>query len=205
VCCWRWVIASGRWASSNYYGHNAIIRVAAFAEHCRLPVLSGRPPLGGEILSHDFVEAALMRRAGYFCWQLPELRGSYEELPTNLLDYAVREPALDAGQLATCAAARAARPALDEPAAPHYGHFRLRRLADLARHAATERRAGDPAEAGGRSLFRPNPHALPDLAAPQLAEVHALLLLTLALLFGPKLLALLLRLWFDAQLSPLRR
>ena len=54
-------------------------------------MLSGRPPLGGEILSHDFVEAAYLRRGGWHCWMLPELRGSYEEVPTNLLDYAVRD------------------------------------------------------------------------------------------------------------------
>jgi membrane glycosyltransferase len=76
---------------ANYYGHNAIIRVAAFAEHCHLPVLSGKPPLGGEILSHDFVEAALLRRAGWHAWSLPELGGSFEEMPTNLLDYAARD------------------------------------------------------------------------------------------------------------------
>ena len=76
---------------ANYYGHNAILRVSAFAPCCRLPVLSGRPPLGGEILSHDFVEAAYLRRGGWYCWILPELRGSYEEVPTNLLDYAVRD------------------------------------------------------------------------------------------------------------------
>src|SRR6202023_2775375 len=50
---------------SNYWGHNAIIRVAPFARYCTLPRLSGKPPLGGEILSHDFVEAAFMRRGGY--------------------------------------------------------------------------------------------------------------------------------------------
>ncbi|MBX3498027.1 MAG: glucans biosynthesis glucosyltransferase MdoH [Alphaproteobacteria bacterium] len=76
---------------ANYYGHNAIIRVAAFAEHCHLPVLPGKPPLGGEILSHDFVEAALLRRAGWRAWLLPELGGSFEEMPTNLLDYAARD------------------------------------------------------------------------------------------------------------------
>ena len=48
----------------NYWGHNAIIRTAAFAAHCGMPDLSGKPPFGGHILSHDFVEAALMRRAG---------------------------------------------------------------------------------------------------------------------------------------------
>jgi membrane glycosyltransferase len=76
---------------ANYYGHNAIIRVAAFAEHCHLPVLRGKPPLGGEILSHDFVEAALLRRGGWHVWLLPELGGSFEEMPTNLLDYAARD------------------------------------------------------------------------------------------------------------------
>ena len=63
------IIASGLavWMGrdGNYWGHNAIIRTAAFAAHCGLPDLRGRPPLGGHILSHDFVEAALIRRAGY--------------------------------------------------------------------------------------------------------------------------------------------
>src|SRR5581483_2414338 len=49
----------------NYWGHNAILRLRPFMEHCDLPVLPGDGPLGGEILSQDFVEAALMRRAGY--------------------------------------------------------------------------------------------------------------------------------------------
>ena len=75
----------------NYYGHNAIIRVAAFAQHAALPKLPGAPPLGGEILSHDFVEAALLRRAGWHVVFVPHLGGSYEELPSNLLDYAARD------------------------------------------------------------------------------------------------------------------
>jgi membrane glycosyltransferase len=76
---------------ANYWGHNAIIRIAAFAAHCGLPVLPGRAPLGGEILSHDFVEAALMRRAGWKVWLVPDLEGSYEELPANVIDYAKRD------------------------------------------------------------------------------------------------------------------
>ena len=64
---------------ANYFGHNAIIRTSAFAAHCHLPVLSGAPPLGGEILSHDFVEAAFIRRGGWHVWLLPELGGSFEE------------------------------------------------------------------------------------------------------------------------------
>lgn len=77
--------------TANYWGHNAIIRVQAFMAHCGLPSLPGEPPLGGEILSHDFVEAALMRRAGYHVYLFPELEGSYEETPGNLLDYAKRD------------------------------------------------------------------------------------------------------------------
>jgi membrane glycosyltransferase len=51
--------------AANYWGHNAILRVRAFMDHCRPAGLPGREPLGGEILSHDFVEAALLRRAGW--------------------------------------------------------------------------------------------------------------------------------------------
>lgn len=86
-------------ATANYWGHNAIIRVAPFARHCRLPVLRGKPPLGGEILSHDFVEAALLRRAGWDVWLLPDVGGSYEELPGNLLDYARRDRRWTQGNL----------------------------------------------------------------------------------------------------------
>ena len=76
---------------SNYWGHNAIIRTQPFTEHCGLPTLPGKPPFGGEILSHDFVEAALLRRAGWFVFFQPDLGGSYEELPGNIIDYATRD------------------------------------------------------------------------------------------------------------------
>jgi membrane glycosyltransferase len=76
---------------ANFWGHNAIIRVAPFAAHCGLPDLPGREPFGGEILSHDFVEAALLRRAGWRCWLAYELGGSYEELPPTLIDFAKRD------------------------------------------------------------------------------------------------------------------
>jgi membrane glycosyltransferase len=81
------------WAhfDSNYWGHNAIIRIEPFMKHCGLPVLPGKAPLGGEILSHDFVEAALMRRAGYKVCLAEDLDGSYEECPTKLIDFAVRD------------------------------------------------------------------------------------------------------------------
>jgi membrane glycosyltransferase len=82
-------IWSGR--DGNYWGHNAIIRTRAFAAHCGMPDLRGKPPLGGHILSHDFVEAALMRRAGWTVYMLPNLPGSYEETPPSLIDVAARD------------------------------------------------------------------------------------------------------------------
>ena len=75
----------------NYWGHNAIIRTRAFADHCGLPHLRGKPPLGGHILSHDFVEAALIRRAGWAVTMLPVLGGSFEESPPSLIDLAARD------------------------------------------------------------------------------------------------------------------
>jgi membrane glycosyltransferase len=76
---------------ANYWGHNAIIRIAPFMRYCGLPVLPGKPPLGGEILSHDFVEAALMRRGGWHVYLLPDLEGSYEGVPPNMLDFVKRD------------------------------------------------------------------------------------------------------------------
>jgi len=70
---------------AQFWGHNAIIRVKPFIKHCALSRLPGKPPLGGDILSHDFVESALMRRAGYSVWLAYDLEGSYEEVPPNLL------------------------------------------------------------------------------------------------------------------------
>lgn len=74
-----------------YWGHNAILRLAPFRTHCRLPALPGKRPLGGEILSHDQVEAVFMRRGGYEVRVLPIEDGSYEENPTNLPDFLTRD------------------------------------------------------------------------------------------------------------------
>lgn len=76
---------------SHYWGHNAIIRTAPFIEHCGLAPIKGRGGLSGEILSHDFVEAALMRRAGYHVWLVNDLVGSYEQQPPNLLEELARD------------------------------------------------------------------------------------------------------------------
>lgn len=76
---------------AQFWGHNAIIRVQPFIRHCALGRLPGKPPLGGDILSHDFVESALMRRAGYSVWLAYDLEGSYEEVPPNLLNELKRD------------------------------------------------------------------------------------------------------------------
>ncbi|MGE5105047.1 MAG: glucans biosynthesis glucosyltransferase MdoH, partial [Betaproteobacteria bacterium] len=80
-----------QFGESHYWGHNAIIRVAPFIRYCAIGRLPGRGALSGEILSHDFVEAALMRRAGWGVWIAYDLAGSYEEMPPNLIDELSRD------------------------------------------------------------------------------------------------------------------
>lgn len=75
----------------NYWGHNAIIRSTAFASCCGLPKLPGKAPLGGYILSHDFIEAALLRKGGWKVCIDPELEGSYEQSPPSLSESAARD------------------------------------------------------------------------------------------------------------------
>jgi membrane glycosyltransferase len=70
---------------SHYWGHNAIIRVEPFMQHCALARIAGTGGMSGSIMSHDFVEAALMRRAGFHVWLVGDLVGSYEQQPPDLL------------------------------------------------------------------------------------------------------------------------
>jgi membrane glycosyltransferase len=74
-----------------FWGHNAVVRIKPFMEDCELPLLPGKPPLGGHVLSHDQVEATLMRRAGYEVRVLPFEGGSWEENPPTMLDFAKRD------------------------------------------------------------------------------------------------------------------
>ena len=76
---------------SHYWGHNAIIRVQPFMDHCALAPIKGKGGMAGGIMSHDFVEAALMRRAGFHVWLVADLVGSYEQQPPDLLSELQRD------------------------------------------------------------------------------------------------------------------
>ncbi|MDM0017760.1 glucans biosynthesis glucosyltransferase MdoH [Variovorax saccharolyticus] len=76
---------------SHYWGHNAIIRVQPFMDHCALAPIKGKGGMSGGIMSHDFVEAALMRRAGFHVWLVADLVGSYEQQPPDLLSELQRD------------------------------------------------------------------------------------------------------------------
>ena len=81
------------WAQAfgNYWGHNAIVRTEPFMQHCDLPQLPWRKPFGGQILSHDFVEAALLLKANWQVWLAYDLEGSYEEAPQTMIENAQRD------------------------------------------------------------------------------------------------------------------
>jgi membrane glycosyltransferase len=86
-----WGVAWWSGTDGNYWGHNAILRVEAFAQAGGLPHLKGRKPFGGHIMSHDFVEAAFLRRAGWGVRLAPALGGSFEESPPTLIDHLIRD------------------------------------------------------------------------------------------------------------------
>lgn len=175
-------------ADSNYWGHNAIIRVRAFAAHCGLPHLPGREPLGGEILSHDFVEAALLRRAGWEVWLAYDLNGSYEEIPPTLIDYAKRDRRWCQGNLqhARLATARNLRPlsrlhlvmgVMSYLASPLWFIFLV--VTGLEAYVQTIQ---EPIYFFGDNLFPVWPESYR-------VEMTTVLVVTLAMLFLPKILA----------------
>ncbi len=88
-----YTIAQAWWVGDcgPYWGHNAVVRIKPFVEHCALPVLIGGPPFGGHVLSHDQVEATLMRRAGYEVRVMPVEGGSYEDNPPDVLEFIRRD------------------------------------------------------------------------------------------------------------------
>jgi membrane glycosyltransferase len=100
-------IAAWQGDDGNYWGHNAIVRVRAFAAAAGLPTLPGKRPFGGMIMSHDFVEAALLRRAGWAVRMLPTAGGSWEDSPPSLLDVAARDRRWAQGNIQHLAVIRA--------------------------------------------------------------------------------------------------
>lgn len=184
---------------ANYYGHNAIVRVAAFARHCGLPTLPGRPPLGGEILSHDFVEAGLMERGGYSVWLVPHFDESYEELPSNLVDYAARDRRWCQGNLQhwhllglpglkALSRLHLLLGVASYLSSPVWFSLLVVSTADAIERAAT-----------GPEYFKPGFNLFPTWPVATDFELHLLLAITLATLFVPKFLGLTLILCGDAR------
>jgi membrane glycosyltransferase len=174
----------------NYWGHNAILRMKPFREHCGLPELPGRAPIGGEILSHDFVEAALLRRAGWEVRMSADLTGSYEEVPPTVVDYLKRDRRWCQGNLQHIRLIWARGFRLSSRM--HFAGGALAYLASplwlallvVAAVDAYSTRVGPTVEYFGRYpvLFWPVSHTL---------ELLALFFVTMAMLFGPKLFGLL--------------
>jgi membrane glycosyltransferase len=172
----------------NYWGHNAILRVQPFMEHCSLPDLPGNEPFGGRILSHDFVEAALMRKAGWGVWLAQDVEGSYEEGPPTLIESAKRDRRWCQGNLqhAWLLTARGFRPAnrfhllmgiMAYVSSPLWLLFLLLSTAEMVNRSALVDADASPLSSDTTSLFGYT------VAIP---EALTLFSLTMLLLFLPK-------------------
>jgi membrane glycosyltransferase len=178
-------------SDASYFGHNALLRVEPFAAHCGLPSLPGEEPFGGPILSHDFVEAATLRRAGWEAWLVDDLDGSFEEIPPTLIDYAKRDRRWCQGNLqhARLVTARGWRGL----SRLHFGMAVMSYLASplwflfllAAGVEAWLQTRETPVYFFGDSLF-------PVWPISYAFELMTVMLVTLAILFLPKLLALVL-------------
>ena len=162
----------------TYWGHNAIVRLAPFTRHAELPVLPGRAPMGGEILCHDTIEAALLLRAGWAVRLAPEIAGSYETTPSNLVDHLARERRWCQGNLQHLRLIGAAR--LRPESRLHIAIGILHYLSSptgllLSAMLLADSFVAAPAAAGG--------------AVPHLGQL--LIWLTVLLLFGPRIASLL--------------
>jgi membrane glycosyltransferase len=171
----RWTGAEG-----NYWGHNALVRVRAFASCAGLPHLPGKKPFGGHILSHDFIEAGLLRRRGWSVRTLAGLGGSYEETPPTLLDTAARDRRWCQGNL---------QHARLLGAGGLHWVSRLHLLLGIAAYVAPSLWL---ALVACGAIIWPAQHIPPRSA--ELAEVVGLFAFMLALLAAPKAMALLLAL-----------
>ena len=159
-------------AEGNYWGHNALIRTQAFAGAAGLPELAGRKPFGGLILSHDFVEAALLRRAGWAMHMVPALPGSYEECPPITDRPRHPRPPLVPGQHAARRGAADSRAALDQPAAPADRHRLLHHRAALAAVPAQRHCHRGAGALRATGLFPSRPLAVSALACHRSGARH---------------------------------
>jgi membrane glycosyltransferase len=88
-----YTIGSAWWQADcgPYWGHNAIVRIAPFMASCQLPVLAAGALVKGHVLSHDQIEAVLMRKAGYEVRILTEEGSSFEQNPPTLAEFVRRD------------------------------------------------------------------------------------------------------------------
>ncbi|HLK81564.1 MAG TPA: glucans biosynthesis glucosyltransferase MdoH [Xanthobacteraceae bacterium] len=93
LAMWSYTTGSAWWQGDcgPHWGHNSVLRLKPFTAHCHIPPLPEGGPLGGHILSHDQIEAVLMRRAGYEVRVLPEEHLGWEENPPTLLEFIRRD------------------------------------------------------------------------------------------------------------------
>jgi membrane glycosyltransferase len=178
-------LASVQGREGTFWGHNALIRTRAFAASCGMAPLGGKPPFGGHILSHDTVEAALLARDGWTVRLDPDLTGSYEEAPANMVDYAKRDRRWCQGNLQHSRILAAPRFRFWSRISILQGIFAYLAspiwLIFLLTSLAAPLVASPPVYFDGRSLFPVFPH-------PETATALALLFGLVALLILPKLL-----------------
>ena len=169
-----------------FWGHNALVRLKPFMAHCRLPELPGAAPWGGRILSHDQVEAVLMRRAGWQVRLAAIEDGSFELTPPTLIEFIGRDlrwgqgnlqylnllPRLQASSMARLQLILASLMYVIGPASLAFALLAFGRAVV----------PGFSTTAPGSSLTAPEL-----LGTPGAAEPWLLLLLVLGLTFAPKL------------------
>jgi membrane glycosyltransferase len=90
---WSYTTGSAWWQGDcgPHWGHNSVLRLRPFTAHCGMPEIPGRGPLSGHVLSHDQIEAVLMRRSGYEVRVLVEENLGWEENPPTLLEFIRRD------------------------------------------------------------------------------------------------------------------
>ena len=189
-------LASMQGAAGPFWGHNALVRVRAFAQSCHLPALSGPPPFGGHVMSHDYVEAALLVRGGWRVRLDPDLVGSYEEGPEDMIEHAKRDRRWCQGNLQYVRLMRA-------PGLAFWSRFTL--LQGILAYVVPLFWLALLLTAVPAVLWHPPPDYFPEgrslfpvFPSDETAEAIGLALGVVTLLLLPKLLILLKALWLGA-------